>query len=281
MPMTGGIIVSSPIVDNPGGGRKLISPKLDDDLLRFWMLYWEEIVWPWCLGMDLYVDCSASDHWLTYGVVRQIHVPTSPLADPTPDFMARVIDRAWSHLEVAEPGRWAIAHRQGNRGFDRADLQDSGGLIVNLLQALPTPSENVPLDDILLFREKYRSELVELRDHINEVALDIVESPDRSLSETVRKRQLVKAVDAAYRAARSSLLEFKLVDINISFNIPAAFLAGVTAYYATERVTYALAASAVAGGISAKLGPVLKSRAHKGEPSPFQYAARVRSELIR
>jgi hypothetical protein len=282
--MQHGIIVSSPLAEDENGEKALISPILDEDLLRFWALYWDDIVWPWCLGMDLHADRSQSDAWILHGLVRIEHTPTSPWyagrseAD-TADFMARIVDRAYEHLQYHEPGRWGIASGSGTRGHNSDRLDRVGGLALTLFDALPAPGRSVQLHDILQFKERYHSELIELRNQIDLVALEIMQSPDRSFAEVVKGRAFAKSIADVTKSARSSPLDFKLMDLNVSFNVPQAMMAGVVTYYGTGSGAYAIAAAAVGGGMSAKVGPSLKLKSSKSDGSPFQYAARVKAHL--
>ena len=282
--MQHGVIVSSPLAEDENGRRRLISPTLDEDLLRFWALYWDNIVWPWCLGMDLYADRSQSNAWILHGLVRMEHTPTSPLyagrseAD-TADFTGRIVDRAYDYLHYHEPGRWAIASGTGTRGQNSHQLDRVGGLALTLFDALPAPSRSVQLHDILQFKERYHSELLELRNQIDKVALDIMQSPDRSFAEVVMGKAFAKSIDDVVKSARSSPLDFKHMDLNVSFNVPQALMAGVATYYGTGSGAYAVAAAAVGGGMSAEVGPSLKLKSSESDASPFQYVARVKSQL--
>lgn len=263
--------------------KPVFSPTLSDSYLRFWALYWDDIVLPTCGNMVLRMDTSEYSNWVTHGIVKTVLTPTTylPSMDKTiENFMGRVQDRCYGYLENGQPGRWAIARSPDMRGHPKEDIFDRDGLILSMVELLPCPSELTPLEDIQEFKEKYGNEFAMLRDHVDEIVLEIAESPDRPFAEIVKKRRFEKDLFDAIKATKTSKIEFKAVDMNISFNIPVALSAGLLTYYETGSGIYAIATSTLAGGIGAKLGPSLKSRSNQTTPTPFEYVIKAKETRI-
>jgi len=74
---------------------------------------------------------------------------------------------------------WTVAHSGQKLILPPGIGEPVDNLVVDLLDRLPVPYEDVPIADILAFRDKRRPELLEFRAGINNLARAITNSPDK------------------------------------------------------------------------------------------------------
>ena len=81
---------------------------------------------------------------------------------------------AFSDLESREPGVWSLS--QGEKSLfvnnSAANLIDESGISLELIRLIPVPAADVPLNEILEFKEKRKDELMIFRAHIDQLVLE-------------------------------------------------------------------------------------------------------------
>lgn len=191
---------------------------------------------------------------------------------------------AYQDLELSEPGVWSLA--QGENSFLWKDgLADEGtGAFVELHRAIPIPAKNVPLAEILEFRERRHDELVLLRYQIESFVSEIEGSADRTLA-------LQKCVKDLDQACANLLIVGKewhfpvcLSNMKASFSLsPQKFLPAVAGGW-TMGEPYGLVAAAAAAGF-AGIASTLEVkgdyglRSTKRPSSPYRYTFQMHQEL--
>ena len=127
--------------------------------LRFALLFWDRLVWP--SSRAIHFSSGPDETFLeSAGILTR---PEYTFNGDGAQGIARGQIQAYQELERSEPGVWALA--QGENSLLLKDgLADEGkGTLVELHRAIPVPKQDVPLAEILEFRQRRRDELVLLR----------------------------------------------------------------------------------------------------------------------
>jgi len=147
---------------------------------------------------------------------------------------------------------------------------------VNLYGALQIPDGEVPLENILEFKEKRRDELLALRHHLDDVYQKIISSPDKALAELSEIEKIDRAISDYLRAISEQKFSLTKTSLQANFSFNKATTASIGATAIGLPLTGALLAGAVAG-IDIKLGKGLKGG--RDNSTPFQYIHSLHSKL--
>ena len=277
-----GIIVSTPIKISDAGIRA--EGGLDPAELRFALLYWDRLVHP------------SSTHFLFEGgPEEQLLVSEGVLSCPVfshsgGDVEAIILDpffKAFEERERRHPGAWAVL--QGERslnlkGYSRL-FQPAQGLSINLFRAIPVPTPEVPINEILEFKRRRKAELIALREHMDNLSTALETSEEHSrLATTIS--EIDKSCADLLKVSSEWQSPVYISDLNASINYKsekALPLAG-GAFKLFEP--YGLTAASVAAGAAGLMSVLeIKSglgfRSPKRPPNPFRFSYLAHKELRR
>lgn len=181
-----GIVISPPFEPLPSGVKCGGSPEPVD--IRKYLLYWDKIDYP--TNNIIHIGGNSDIDFLEkYGILKRsiIQLVGSFILDDK-IFLATQ-QAAYEQNERDEKGCWSLAQLSNNPLFVNS-LQKQC-LEFELYNCLPVPECDVPLYDILQFKEKRKDELMELREYLDELYLSIIgsEDPNRALNVALDKTE--------------------------------------------------------------------------------------------
>jgi hypothetical protein len=194
---------------------------------------------------------------------------------------------AFSDLESREPGVWSLS--QGEKSLfvnnSAANLIDESGISLELIRAIPVPAADVPLNEILEFKEKRKDELMMFRAHIDQLVLEIQNSPAR----TDAFNRIAREVDAAcadlLKVGHEWQWPVHFSNFKATFNLDLdKFLNAAKAGwellepYGPLAQTSAAAVSGLVSTITVK--PDISLRSIKKPSSPYRYTLLAHKELV-
>jgi hypothetical protein len=191
----------------------------------------------------------------------------------------------WRHHESREPGVWSICQPRRSLSCDEpsrhAPDENGRGVLVKLHRAVPVPQKDVPLEDIVRFKEKRRPELLAFRHHLERLYQDIVASPDQALRTQSETEALQLAIADMIRSSRGSKMLWRLVDFDASLSLElplaTALAAGVAAVSGMPKVAELLVLTSAAS-LSVSVGPGMAGA--KAHGTPFRYITSYHNELF-
>ncbi len=151
-------------------------------------------------------------------------------------------------------------------------------LLVELTNVIDIPDINVPLEEVLAFRERRRSELLALRSYIDALYAGVKANIDDSMAMVAAVDKLAAAVADQRRTisetgwatkATGLFLDIKLTDFG------SAAAAGVAAYGATNDLIAASKAAML--GVGVKFAAKMSAEAHT--PAEMKYIISVEREF--
>ena len=147
-----GIVISPPFQALPQGVQCGGSPDPQD--VRKYLLYWDEIDYPDnnIISIGLSDDLSFLEGC---GVLKRTRIifQGSGLIDGTVFITAQ--EQAFRNNEKQEQGKWSLAQLSTNQFY--TNTLPETGVEFELLNCLPVPQSDVPLNDILEFKQKRNS----------------------------------------------------------------------------------------------------------------------------
>jgi hypothetical protein len=279
-----GLIVSAPITVTENVVQ-VRSTHLNPNELRAAILFWDRLAWP--TNNALHVSSEPDAQYLesTGVMVRPIYnVPSGSLGD----IVSKSFSAAFQDLNAREPGRWAMSQGENSLLVRDGLLEPGRGQLVQLYRAIPVPAEDVPLADILEFKEKRRDELLALREQIDAFYSTISTAEDADF-EMMRAVGLIdqKCVDLL-RVTKARGFQFKMTDASVSFDLDSAksgFAEGAVLGGAIGKVFDMPAIGAAVGGalgvaasmVKVELGFGVRKNGFKDHP--YRYVYHLHDEL--
>jgi hypothetical protein len=153
------------------------------------------------------------------------------LGDPTPvsvdaQFISRTEDKMFLNRDHYEPGIWALADATDEFEYPSLDVPTTRAALFRLVDVLPAPRDDVPFQEILEFKEKYKDELYNLRAHLDSLYSQISSSRDATYQESIALRELDQAIVALNKAAKFSPTKFIRSTLTTVMDIGEHFVAG-------------------------------------------------------
>lgn len=280
-----GLVISSPI-ELRGTAVFMKSSELDPEELRFSLLYWDKFVWPQNMlirgGEGPDARFLMGEGLLTRPEAKRINGNTSDI------FLYNQVLNL-QELDTLQPGQWAMA--QGERTLSSSpeykQFTTTHGALLELHRAIPIPDADIPLNEILEFKHKRRSELLALRKHFEDLSSYISASDDPELALQEKLAEVDKACADLVAVGREWQYPIKLGSWNASFNLDLtkATLAAEKAFSKSMEHSLGLTTSIVAAAGTALLSTVSfkpSSFALQGlrrPASPYRYAYSMDKDL--
>jgi hypothetical protein len=223
-------IIAAPAVVSGNGAQFRSERGLTLEELRYFLLYWDKVVIP--TTNIIHLQVPQEDALLTTGVVTRPRVPFSGTFNGELMARAQLLAQTAVASDLINNDRstdWTL-HQIGSELIvpDQASIEKQ--LIrVDLTSSLPVPSGEVPFADILEFKERRKDELVQLHQAVDDLYLEILSSPDRSLKskQAVSKfRQAIESLDSVTAEKWKSTRKFDFsAELNLSGKEVAAGVA--------------------------------------------------------
>jgi hypothetical protein len=282
-----GLIMTSSIVKGPEGIR--VHASIDAHQLRYALLFWDKLVWP--SNNFIYAAGDQDSQFLEAAEVlerpRYNFMSSTDAAEP---FVRSQIEE-FKKRDAADRGIWDLCQDTTVLLASAGSSTNADGLGVELVQAIPVPDKDVPLNEILEFKRKRQAEFIALRAELDSLGLKLasMENPHADL------REKIKYVDAACADALRVCSEWRF-PVRLSsqkmafdlkpFELIAGGIAGVLAAVnlahlsATGTVLAGIGGAVAAAKSAFKLTADISLQSIKRRSSPFAYVAYAHSELF-
>ncbi|MFC4684677.1 DUF6236 family protein [Exiguobacterium sp. s149] len=214
-------IVISPQVDIIEKNRMIVrNSNIDQEKLREYVMYWDQIDFP--VNQILHFgDTPETDYLVKAQVMKRSKINLQMSGELVELFLKGQLE-AFRINNANNPGSWSLAQSGSELVLPQSSTIMTRNLEIELYNCLPVPKGDVSLDDILNFKEVRNDELLEFRQLIDDIYLEIINSGDheRALVKNIEniKRKIIelnKIMDESRisRAAKSLKIEFDVKDI--------------------------------------------------------------------
>lgn len=277
-----GLVVCPPI-EIDGSRLYARSSNLDPLELRFSLLYWDKLVWP--TSNIIHFESSADEKFLEQeGVLSR---PRYVFNGDGAQGVAKAQIQAFLDREREQPGAWALAQGESSLLLKDSHLlndvfQSEGGALVRLHRAIPIPTRDVPLAEVLEFKNRRKDELLALRHHLDCLSKEIATA--ESYSDALKKS--IADVDAScsdlMRVGKEWQSPVHISDINFSLSISFGdLIKGATGLFMTpQEINLQSLSTVLVTAASIVIKPDIKLRSPRRPPSPYRYAYYAHTELL-
>ncbi|HHG4368438.1 TPA: DUF6236 family protein [Pseudomonas aeruginosa] len=281
-----GLILSCPISVTSANSFVIQRSTLDPQELRTSLLYWDKLSWPKnnIIGLP---GCQDTEFLQSSGVLYRPKLDVAGHIESGNMFL-EVQEELLTFYESKTPGMWSIGQGVNSAKATPSSLavNSSHGIVMQLLNSVPTPGPDVPLADILDFKAKRQDELLQFREHFEKLVKQVTdhESSEEAL------QQAIHEVDTACADLLKTVREWQVpiklssLSASINFNILKAFQEGASAYGLIKSFNLGETAAYISAGAAAIHSQINIKRGIefskiKRPRSPYKYAYLVERDL--
>ena len=271
-----GVIISPPFDFD---GRSLsITGSVKAEDLRKYLLYWDKIDYP--QNNLISTATGPNEQFLIdAGVLRRTQIRLT-FSGNIGDGYILAQAQALQINNQREPGLWSMA-QTGRRLYLPSQVShETRALEIELYNALPVPSDEVPLEDILLFKERRNDELFALRDALDKLYLAVIDSPDPARAKSAALNRLEQTLVDLHKVTNESwpskLLSSLKVELDPTKAVAGAVL-GTTVLDITPIIDAAIGVTASAIKFESRI--TRKANALPPELKDFAYLYNIKQDL--
>lgn len=263
-----GILLYPPLENGPNGFS--LSYHDSNEQLRFFLLYFDQI----CLvplnftGMPS-IFCSSEEEQLAakQGLVSFVWPRIVVTGETNENLLRQDISRVFRLMNSGENGHWALAVPPGFR--TDAEVSQWNAATAVLRDVLPSPSAEVPLSDIIDFKNQNAEAVRNLLFAIDEifVSLQFDDSSRRDLVE----RKIKEAVQAVEQELKRAAFPYARVGLSFSKVIESGVLAPLLEAAGTAIGTPPILGSLLGGAVTVTARRSSLARHSNRYPTDFEY----------
>lgn len=270
--------------------RMSVSHKPSSSALRRYLLFWDKLDLPTSVvdhKTSREIEFLRSEGALIRTSQRMVLKFHGELAQPEyrvtddVDALARARFETFQRHENAEPGRWALAMSGPFERLPSSEMEDGRGLLFRLHQAIPVPTRDVPLDDVLQFRQRRRAELLALRAALAAIYTSIADAPDKPLSQHLEFEKLNRALADLLTTTKGVPVRFLPANFEVTINAQS-LNAGLAAIGASTASSMSPAHALLIGAATtavASLKVTWGLKRHFASSDPYRYAVYCQNEI--
>jgi hypothetical protein len=210
--------------------------RIEPNLLRHYLLYWDKIDYPHNVvdigeQQEFHRDAMGDDivYLHEVGIIQRTAIQRPELAvkrSRSPQGFAHDLVAcqllAVDFLERQQPGQWSMAQYFPSFLIPDGWSTPTRSLEIELYDSLPTPGEDISLDDVLEFKQRYSDELLAFRSYMDELYGEIVKSGDIPRAKVVVLARLEKAIADLNKAAEETFVRRVISGMGVHFTLPGA-----------------------------------------------------------
>jgi hypothetical protein len=234
------------------------------------VLYWDKFLCP--TNQFIHMALPGEDTLIKEGLLirpRATPVPGSYGGPQIVKFAEDAQQRDFAEADKGDPGFWALSGRSAS-SIREDDTFDSGrAVLIELVGALPLPPDGTPVENMLEFKGKRKDELSRLRDALDRIYLQVINSPDQAMALKVAVGDIDKAIVDLQKTSREWWKDIKLTDVKSLLGVAVGMVTDVN----FQMPGIATLAGSVQTGFSIKNAVAKKLKADRS--SPYWYAVSV------
>jgi uncharacterized protein DUF6236 len=280
-----GLIVTCPIELEPDGFL-ITNPGIEPHDLRHALLFWDKLVFP--SNNFIHIGSTPDLEFLqAAGILERPNYFFRSGKNAEPLIQSQL--QAFKEREGRPNEIWDICQNsavllQANAG----EISRDAGLQIELLNAIPIPDKDVPLNEVIEFKRRRNDEFMALRAQIDAFVAAINSANEPQAELQLKIADLDKACADALEVSSEWQFPVHLSNQKATIDLkPFEIIAGgIAGYIGASSLGVSQALLAAVGGAAAAAKSVLKLssdigwRGLKRRATPFSYISHIGKELL-
>jgi hypothetical protein len=195
--------------------------------LRYYTLYWDQVLIP---GNNLvYIAIPDEEQWIAAGAISRPRVAFQGAfkGDQLTHALLSCQNLVASEMRTKAPLTDWVIHQVGDDVVVPEEIATTKEVVrVSFLSALPVPTEPTPIYDLLEFKHTYRAEFVGLHESMDDLYLEVLRSPDPSLSHRKAIARFKESIGNVSGAVRNRYTTTRKFDFSTELRFDATRISG-------------------------------------------------------
>ena len=216
--MDRGVIAASSII-RPLEQGFVMERSISKEELRYYILYWDKVVIP---GNNLvYIAVPEEEELIASQAIARPRVQFqgtyqgSQVTDAILGCQALVAERLVQDKTVD----WVLHQVGDSLALPSNFVSQRDTIRVALANTLPVPYAEVPVQEILKFKQNRKDELVELHNSIDELYFEVLNSPDKGLATKKAVFRFQSAIQNIDKTSHERFKKTRKYDLSVELNL--------------------------------------------------------------
>lgn len=212
-------IIASPGIIRPLPQGFIMERSISREELRYYLMYWDRVVIP---GNNLvYIGIPEEEAMISAGAIERPRLTFQGSFQGDQIAYAILSCQALAAKELVRDKSidWVI-HQFGDECVLPAEYSLQKNTIrVDLASALPVPSPDTPVEEILEFKTKRKDELRELHEELDRLYEEVLLAPDQDLASRKAVADLARLLDNLDKLTRERFEQTRRFDLSVELNL--------------------------------------------------------------
>lgn len=247
-------VVASPALINITFNGFTMERSISAEEIRYYALYWDRVVIP---GSNLvYVGIPEEEILIETGVIERPRVGFSGTwggADLGHSFAIAQAKVAEQLISSEGDVDWALHQMGSSLALPTTFQMQQRNLKFDLINSLPVPSGDIPIEDVLEFKERRKDELALLHKTLDDMYIELLANPVPDFATTKAVRELKASISALNQVSNERWKTTKKYDFSAQLNLDGGKIAqGIAAGSVFDFFSNPtdLPLGAIAGGVA-------------------------------
>jgi hypothetical protein len=278
-----GLILTSTRPTESGGAS--LRGDVDLHQLRHALLFWDKLVWP---KNNIGNPNSPDLDYLEAAQILERPRYALSMGRINADFFVQIQLTEFQKRSDAGTGIWDICQNTSALLSAVAEATHVDGLGFELISAIPVPDKDVPLNEILEFKERRNDEFLNLRAEVDSLGSKLIATGRTEIDSALT--DIDKACAAVLRVSSEWQFPVRLANLQMALDLKpfevlakgtgASLAASVVGLSATQIVLAGISGAAGAAVSAFKITSGIGLQSIKRRKSPFAYVAHIHKEVF-
>ena len=212
-------VIAAPGIIKPLENGFVMERSISKEELRYYILYWDKVVIP---GNNLvYMAVPEEKELIACNAIERPRVQFqgayqgNQVTDAILGCQALVAKKLVQDRSVD----WVLHQVGDSLVLPPNYMSQRDTICVALVNVLPVPSEEVPVQEILAFKQKRKDELVELHESIDKLYLEVLNSPDERLATSKAVHKFQSAIHKVEKTSHERFKKTRKYDFSAELNL--------------------------------------------------------------
>lgn len=212
-------VIAAPGIITPLAQGFMMERSVSSEELRYYIMYWDRVVIP---GNNLvYIGIPEEEELIACGAITRPKVgfQGSFQGDQVANVILSCQSIVANELVKDKSVDW-IVHQIGSEIVipDKFSFQQETVKVV-LVNALPVPDGETPINEILEFKERRKDQLVELHEAIDGLYFEVLNSPDPELATKKAVTRFKTSIEGINAVANEKFKKTRKYDLTAELNL--------------------------------------------------------------
>lgn len=212
-------IIAAPGIIKPLIGGFNMERSITPDEVRYYLMYWDKVTIP--TNNLVHIGIPEEDELIRCQAIERPRITFQG------SFGGDVLTNAILSCQTVIASEkvkdknidWCIHQFGQSLSLPQQYKETKDVIRFDLINALPVPSAETPIADILEFKQRRADELNELHHALDDIYIEILKSPDTDLTSKKQISDLKEKISNLHRAQSESFSKTKKFDLSLDLNI--------------------------------------------------------------